>query len=174
MLDFAFKVAEYRELTDALVPAKFWRDWVNMFKAGKPFYPSEEHVEKLQLKEIEKVFNIDTAVLDDETLALLDQCDFDEYKDMVGEWEATVGDVSVVPPPAGVAAVAAGLGGKLTHNRIVGHIVNRLHEICYPDKPGAPRPIFPVFPFKGILLGRPFAGKSSCLKLISQSMNPNQ
>ncbi len=55
-----------------------------------------------------------------------------------------------------------------SENKIVGHIINRLQEICYPVQPGAPRPIFPVFPVKVLVLGKPFAGKTDALRLVEK------
>jgi len=55
-----------------------------------------------------------------------------------------------------------------TENKILGHIINRLQDMCYPVQPGAPKPIFPVFPLKAIVLGKPFAGKTSALKNVQQ------
>jgi hypothetical protein len=55
-----------------------------------------------------------------------------------------------------------------SENKIVGHIINRLQEICYPVQPGAPRPIFPVFPVKVLVLGKPFAGKTDALRLLEK------
>lgn len=56
-----------------------------------------------------------------------------------------------------------------TENKIVGHIVNKLQELCYPTQPGAPRPVFPEFPLGVCLLGKPFTFKTSALKLVEQS-----
>ena len=49
--------------------------------------------------------------------------------------------------------------------RILGPIVNRVQEICYPVQTGAPKPLFPVFPLKVVLMGKPFAGKTSALNI---------
>lgn len=51
-------------------------------------------------------------------------------------------------------------------NKIVGHIIHKLQEIVYPVQPGAPKPIFPAFPLKVALLGKPFAGKTSSLEIV--------
>lgn len=53
-------------------------------------------------------------------------------------------------------------------NKIVGHIIQRLHDICYPVQPGAPKPIFPVFPLKAVVLGKPFVGKTTALKTVGK------
>lgn len=78
IFDFSCKVAEYRELTDNFIPPKIWRDWINLFRAGKPLYPVENDTE--QSKDLEKVFNTDTAKMSEDTHNLLDDCDFSEYK----------------------------------------------------------------------------------------------
>ena len=75
--DFSSKVAEYRELTDDLIPPKLWRDWVNLFKSGKPLYPE---VKTNEIKDIDKLFNADMAAMGEDTAKLLDECDFNEYK----------------------------------------------------------------------------------------------
>lgn len=73
---------------------------------------------------------------------------------MIGEWECT--DLaSTEKPPA--------------DNKILGYVVKRLTDICFPVQPGAPKPIFPNFPLKVIVIGKPFTGKSSSLKIVEQS-----
>jgi hypothetical protein len=72
---------------------------------------------------------------------------------MIGEWEPTnQTKFSTLPE----------------ENKIIGHVVNRLREICYPEQPGAPKPIFPQFFLKAVLLGKPFAGKTNALKNFEQ------
>lgn len=153
IVDLSCKVAEYRELTDDLIPPKLWRDWHNLFRTGKPLYPEEKPLENL--KELDKVFNADSAYMDEFTIQLLDEHDFTEYKEMIGEWE----------PPEKIN------GDINLENKIVGHIINRLHEMCYPPQPDAPKPVFPPFPLKVVLLGKPFTGKTSALKFIQESNN---
>lgn len=150
IFDFSFKVAEYRELTDDFIPPKLWRDWLNLFRTGQPLYPTES----ADLKEIEKVFSYDTANMSEDTLKLLDDTDFNEYKEMMGDWEPT-------EKPQGMEMAPV-------ENKIVGHIISRLHDMVYPPQPGAPRPVFPTFPMKAIILGKPFAGKTSALKIVEQ------
>jgi hypothetical protein len=80
IFDFACKVSEYRELTDDLIPPKLWRDWLSMFRAGKPIYDENKNLENRSYKEIEKTFNADVVTMDEEKIKLLDECDFNEYK----------------------------------------------------------------------------------------------
>lgn len=75
--NFSSKVAEYRELTDDLIPPKLWRDWVNLFRSGQPLYPE---IRAKDAKDIEILFNADMASMGEETIKLLDECDFNEYK----------------------------------------------------------------------------------------------
>ena len=72
---------------------------------------------------------------------------------MMGEWEAPE-QFSFEKPP--------------TENKVLGHIVKRLQEISYPVQPGSPKPVFPVFPLKAIVIGKPFTGKTSSLKKVGQ------
>ena len=88
IFDFALKVSEYRELTDDLIPPKLWRDWLSLFRAGKPIYEepkSEQELKEKGFKEIEKIFNSDFVKMDEDKIKLLDQCDFDEYKVIEGQ-----------------------------------------------------------------------------------------
>lgn len=153
IFDFSYKVAEYRELTDNFIPPKVWRDWVSMFRAGKPL----DHEEKdlTNLKDLDIIFNADTATMDDETHQILDEYDFKEYKNMIGEWE---------PPNKPSSAEIV-----VNENKLVGHIVKRLQDIVYPMPPSEPLPVFPPFPIKIALLGKPFAGKTLALKALQDS-----
>ncbi len=149
------KVAEYRELTDDLIPPKLWRDWLSMFRSGEPIYEEIKIQEGGKgFKEIESIFNADIVSMNEEKAKLLDEFDFKEYKEMIGEWEFTEQITSEKPP---------------AENKILGHIIQRLHDIVYPVQPGAPKPIFPEFPLKVVVLGKPFAGKTTALKSVAKS-----
>ncbi|WAR24394.1 SPEF2-like protein [Mya arenaria] len=90
IVDFSGKVAEYRELTNNLVPAKLMRDWRAQFEAGIPLYEK-------------KAITEDTGptpeqVIEEERLNLLDEGDFIEYKNMVGEWQPPEGSETIHLP----------------------------------------------------------------------------
>ena len=162
IIDFACKEAEYRELTNNLIPPTLWRHWRNPLIAGLPLYNKAEPAaiedpKERNLREIEKAFASDTGFMTEEQKQLLDECDFNEYKDLMGEWE--------MPEQIVVSKEKKEIGQS--DNKVVGHIVNRLHNICYPEQPGAPAPIFPQFPLKAIVLGKPFAGKTTALKALA-------
>lgn len=155
IFDFSSKVAEYRELTDDLIPPKLWRDWLNLFRNGEPIYEeAKTDSDGKGFKEIENVFNTDIVSMNEDKIKLLDDCDFDEYKEMMGEWEFPENmSTEKVPPP----------------NTILGHIIQRLQDHCYPVKPGSPKPVFPEFPLKVVVLGKPFVGKTTALKTVAKS-----
>lgn len=74
---------------------------------------------------------------------------------MIGEWEPVekINNIDLSP----------------VDNKIIGFIIHKLQELCHPTQPGSPKPIFPVFPLKVALLGKPFAGKTTALKIVQQS-----
>jgi hypothetical protein len=71
---------------------------------------------------------------------------------MIGEWEPESNGILTMPQD----------------NKITGYVVNRLHNMCYPVEPGAPVPIFPNFPLKTLIIGKPFSGKTSALLSLQQ------
>ncbi|XP_052777050.1 sperm flagellar protein 2-like isoform X2 [Mya arenaria] len=144
IVDFSGKVAEYRELTNNLVPAKLMRDWRAQFEAGIPLYEK-------------KAITEDTGptpeqVIEEERLNLLDEGDFIEYKNMVGEWQPPEGSETIHLP---------------RDNPIVGHVVQRLMNMVYPAQARPAPPEFPPFPIRACVLGKAFAGKSSCIQHIA-------
>ena len=153
IFDLSYKTAEYRELTDRFISPKIWRDWISLFKAGKPLDHDEKYLEKL--KDLEIIFNADTVTMDAETHQLLDEYDFYEYKDMIGDWES--------PNKSGKNDILS------NENRIIGYIVKRLQNLVYPIPAPEPSPIFPMFPIRIAILGKPFAGKTTALKYLKKS-----
>jgi len=86
IFEFSCKVADYRELTDDLIPPKIWRDWLNLFREGKPLYqeiPKSVNETKGGIKDFEKLFNTDVVAMDESKIKLLDECDFQEYKVLI-------------------------------------------------------------------------------------------
>ncbi|XP_063114134.1 sperm flagellar protein 2 isoform X3 [Cavia porcellus] len=151
ILDLSFKVADYRILTNNLIPFKMMHDWKELFFHGKPIYenvsikyipdkPSEE-----QLTEMDK-------------RNLLDSNDYEEYKNMVGEWALPREMVDNLPP---------------SNNPILGHALHRLIEKSLPPQVEATEPELPSFAVKGCLLGKTLSGKTITLKSL-QSEFPIQ
>ncbi|XP_072272687.1 sperm flagellar protein 2 isoform X2 [Pyxicephalus adspersus] len=149
MVDLVTKTGEYRELTNRLIPNKVMREWKEVFISGLPLYeeasldplPSEPTPE--QLVELEKE-------------NLLNDKDFEEYKNMSGEWILSE-DFGVKTPE--------------TNNNILGHVVHRLLDIVNPPPANTPPPGFPPFPIKGCVLGKTFTGKSNCLKHLAKAFS---
>lgn len=137
-----------------MIPAKVWREWNALFVANKAFFDDEPIVDGENGQE-----QLDTklhaqTVLQDESLKLLDEGDFNEYRNMIGEWE----------PPQGSQSATAIPHVPPEDNPILGFVVNRLHELVHPAADKIPPPMFPAFGLKIIVLGKSFAGKSAVLK----------
>jgi hypothetical protein len=77
IFDLTCKAGEYRNLTDNLIPPKIWRDWISIFRVGLPLYPEDEPQEVEQKDQ--------QVPVDEETMKLLDECDFFEYKVKIKE-----------------------------------------------------------------------------------------
>ncbi|XP_048580748.1 sperm flagellar protein 2 [Nematostella vectensis] len=142
IVDFSCKVGEYRELTEKLIPPKLFREWKDLFLQGIPLY--EEKILGLTAAEIQKEREIEV-----EKENLLDEGDFMEYKNLMGEW---------VPPEE------LQIPGPPKDNAVLGHIIQRLFNIVSPPEKPPPPPEFPPFPIKACFLGKFFSGKSSVVK----------
>ncbi|XP_005100478.1 sperm flagellar protein 2 isoform X2 [Aplysia californica] len=144
VVDFSCKVAEYRELTNNLLPAKLMREWKLLFTSGQPLYEKvEQEVSELTPEQ----------VLEEDRQQLLDEGDFMEYKNMNGEWQAPE---------------ASEIEGPPRNNPVVGHIVQRLFNIVHPPTPPPPPPEFAPFPVRACVLGKVFSGKTSCVKRLAE------
>ncbi|XP_021117165.1 sperm flagellar protein 2 isoform X2 [Heterocephalus glaber] len=146
ILDLSTKVADYRMLTNNLIPLKMMRDWKELFFHGKPIYeqtsikhmpanPSEE-----QLRELDK-------------RDLLDSKDYEEYKNMVGEWTVPEEMVDNLPP---------------SNNSILGHVLHRLIEKSLPPQAEPTEPEMPSFAIKGCVLGKTLSGKTITLNTLQR------
>ncbi|XP_054209510.1 sperm flagellar protein 2 isoform X7 [Homo sapiens] len=146
IVDLSTKVADYRMLTNNLIPYKLMHDWKELFFNAKPIYeqasvktlpanPSRE-----QLTELEK-------------RDLLDTNDYEEYKNMVGEWALPEEMVDNLPP---------------SNNCILGHILHRLAEKSLPPRAESTTPELPSFAVKGCLLGKTLSGKTTILRSLQK------
>lgn len=105
----------------SLIPAKIWREWNALFVGDRPFFDDEQRTKENENEEQEEKLHAQT-VLQEESLKILDEGDFNEYRNMIGEWE----------PPANSYSATT-----ITHippldNPIFGYIVNRLHNLVHP------------------------------------------
>ncbi|XP_057298976.1 sperm flagellar protein 2-like isoform X2 [Hydractinia symbiolongicarpus] len=144
IVDFACKVGEYRELTEKHLPPKIVREWKALFLNSKPLY--EYPVVEVD-PEAEELL-----ALEESKQTLLDEEDFLEYKNFVGEWIPVEGQSSVVK-----------------ENTVLGFILKRLNNILYPPTPPPPEPEFPAFPIKVCVLGKFFSGKTRAIQQIAST-----
>ncbi|XP_042546463.1 sperm flagellar protein 2 [Dipodomys spectabilis] len=144
ILDLSTKVADYRMLTNNLIPYKMMHDWKELFFNGKPIYeqvrPGLPRSSSGELIELEK-------------RNLLDSNDYEEYKNMVGEWAVPEELIENLPP---------------SNNSILGHVLQRLIEKSLPPQIESTEPEIPSFAVKGCLLGKTLSGKTSILKALQK------
>ena len=108
----------------SLIPAKIWREWNALFVADRPFFDDEPRIREIDQEELdrnEQKLHAQT-VLQNESLQILDEGDFNEYRNMIGEWE----------PPAGSQSATAITHVPPPDNPILGYVVNRIHDLVHP------------------------------------------
>ncbi|XP_042089813.1 sperm flagellar protein 2 isoform X2 [Ovis aries] len=147
ILDLSTKVADYRLLTNNLIPYKLMHDWKELFFHGKPIY------EQASLRHLPAKLSAEHLV-EMEKRNLLDNNDYEEYKNMVGEWALPEEMVENLPP---------------SNNCILGHVIHRLIESSLPPQVESTVPELPSFAIKGCLLGKTFSGKTTALKALEKS-----
>uniref|UniRef100_A0A2K6TZ93 Sperm flagellar 2 n=1 Tax=Saimiri boliviensis boliviensis TaxID=39432 RepID=A0A2K6TZ93_SAIBB len=146
IVDLSTKVADYRMLTNNLIPYKLMHDWKELFFNGKPIYeqasvkPLPANPSREQLTELEK-------------RDLLDTNDYEDYKNMVGEWALPEEMIDNVPP---------------SNNCILGHVLRRLFEKSLPPQAVSTTPELPSFAVKGCLLGKTLSGKTTILRSLQK------
>ncbi|XP_008573011.1 PREDICTED: sperm flagellar protein 2 [Galeopterus variegatus] len=141
IIDLSTKVADYRMLTNNLIPHKLMHDWKELFFHGKPIY-EQASIKLLSAKPSTE------QLIELEKRNLLDNNDFEEYKNMVGEW-ALPEEMADNPPPS--------------NNCILGHVLHRLVEKSLPPQVESTVPELPSFAVKGCLLGKTLSGKTTTL-----------
>uniref|UniRef100_G3UIR3 Sperm flagellar 2 n=1 Tax=Loxodonta africana TaxID=9785 RepID=G3UIR3_LOXAF len=146
ILDLSTKVADYRMLTNNLIPYKLMHDWKELFFNGKPIY-EQAKIKYLPAKPSEE------QIIELEKRDLLDGKDYEEYKNMVGEWSLPEEMVDNLPP---------------SNNSILGHVLHRLIEKTLPSQAESTVPEVPSFAIKGCLLGKTFSGKTTSLKSLQK------
>ncbi|XP_059863060.1 sperm flagellar protein 2 [Delphinus delphis] len=147
ILDLSTKVADYRMLTNNLIPYKLMHDWKELFFNGKPIY------EQASLKHLPAKLSAE-QLIELEKRDLLDNKDYEDYKNMVGEWALPEEMVDNIPP---------------SNNCILGHVIHRLIESSLPSQVESTVPELPSFVIKGCVLGKTFSGKTTALKSLEKS-----
>lgn len=109
----------------SLIPAKVWREWNALFVGDRPLFDDEQRKAEQESEQHEQKLHAQT-VLQDESLKILDEGDFNEYRNMIGEWE----------PPAGSQSSTVITQIPPSDNPIFGYVVNRLHNLVHPSAVG--------------------------------------
>ncbi|CAK6444122.1 unnamed protein product [Pipistrellus nathusii] len=146
ILDLSTKVAEYRLLTNNLIPHKIMHDWKELFFYGKPIY------EQASIKDMPARPSTE-QLIEMEKRDLLDNNDYEEYKNMVGEWALPEEMIENLPP---------------SNNCILGHVVHRLTEKSLPPQIESIVSEVPSCAIKGCILGKPFSGKTTAIKALEK------
>ncbi|XP_058535993.1 sperm flagellar protein 2 isoform X1 [Ochotona princeps] len=146
ILDLSTKVADYRMLTNNLIPHKMMHDWKELFFNGKPIY-EQASIKQLAAKPTEE------QLVELEKRDLLDSKDYDDYKNMVGEW-ALPEEMADNQPPS--------------NNQILGHVLHRLIEKSLPPQVESAEPELLSSAVKGCILGKTFSGKTTILQSLQK------
>ncbi|KAK2837810.1 hypothetical protein Q5P01_015022 [Channa striata] len=128
IVDLATKVGEYRLLSGNLIPQKLMREWKELLLNGLPLY----ELTKGPKPAID--FSAPLDPVEHEKQELLNNQDYDEYANMVGEWTWQEDEGAYKLP--------------LTNNNILGHVVQRLRNIIHPPSIEPSTPLFPPFTLK--------------------------
>ncbi|XP_071339395.1 sperm flagellar protein 2 [Trachinotus anak] len=149
IVDLATKVGEYRLLTANLIPEKLMREWKELLFRGLPLY------EPIKGQQPGFEFSTPLDPVDLKRQEILNNQDYDEYTNMVGEW--------AWPEEAGEAKLPPAT------NNILGHVVLRLRNIVNPPIMEPSAPSFPHFTLKACVLGKFCSGKTTCLAKIAEA-----
>uniref|UniRef100_A0A3Q0RAG0 Calponin-homology (CH) domain-containing protein n=1 Tax=Amphilophus citrinellus TaxID=61819 RepID=A0A3Q0RAG0_AMPCI len=148
IVDLATKAGEYRLLTGTLIPEKLMREWKELLFSDLPLYEP--------IKDRQPGFEFSTPLdsVELQKQEILNNQDYDEYTNMVGEWEFPEEAEEVKLPVT---------------NNILGHIVQRLRNIVDPPISEPSFPLFSRFTLKACVLGKFCSGKTTCLSKIAEA-----
>nr|CAH8873488.1 unnamed protein product [Trichobilharzia regenti] len=191
LLQFAMNVAEYRTYTGKLIPLRLFRQWKIEFLHGlllddslpKPKH-TEDPVEEELTNQADQLELVPSQVFEEQQ-ALLDDCDLDEYQNLVGDWDLTkIGTVHMKSLPSELTPHIQGQPVEwidfhdelksselklpndiclLKSNPVLEWIIKRLCKINYPATPEPIESCLPQFPIKMALLGKPLSGKTTII-----------
>ncbi|XP_066514487.1 sperm flagellar protein 2-like isoform X1 [Hoplias malabaricus] len=149
IVDLATKSGEYRMLMANVIPLKLQREWKELYFTGKPLYEVSERELGTEPAEPSPEQAVEL-----EKLNILNQQDYNEYTNMMGEW--------AWPDKEGECRA------QPTNNDILGHIVTRVQNIVNPPGPSDLSPQFPNFTLRACVLGKICSGKTTCLNKIKE------
>uniref|UniRef100_A0A3Q3KET1 Calponin-homology (CH) domain-containing protein n=1 Tax=Monopterus albus TaxID=43700 RepID=A0A3Q3KET1_MONAL len=150
IVDLATKVGEYRLITGNLIPEKLMKEWKELLFRGLPLY------EPVKGQQPGFEFSTPLDPVDLKKQEILNNQDYDEYSNMVGEWTWPEEAGATKSPP--------------TNNNILGHVVQRLRNIVLPPIIEPSSPSFPHFNLKACVLGKFCSGKTTCLTKIAEGI----
>ncbi|XP_068167289.1 sperm flagellar protein 2 [Antennarius striatus] len=147
IVDLATKIGEYRLLTGNLIPNKLMKEWMELLLKGLPLYEPS----KIQPG---SDFSTPSDPVELKKQETLNNQDYDEYTNMVGDW--------AWPEEAGEPKLPP------TNNDILGHVIGRLRSITPRPRSASSVAPFPQFKLKACVLGKFCSGKSTCLSKIAK------
>ncbi|XP_047185286.1 sperm flagellar protein 2 isoform X2 [Scophthalmus maximus] len=149
IVDLATKVGEYRLITANLIPEKRMREWKELLISGLPLYEP--------IKGQQPGFELSTSLnpVELKKQEKLNNLDYDEYTNMVGEWTWPEEAGETKSPP--------------TNNSFLGHVVLRVRNIVHPPAVELTSTSFPHFTLKACVLGKLCSGKTTCLAKIAKA-----
>ncbi|XP_015227977.1 PREDICTED: sperm flagellar protein 2 [Cyprinodon variegatus] len=150
MVDLATTVGEYHMLTGNVPTDKKNKEWKELFLRGIPFY------EPRNPSQPEPGFSVSLDSLQLKKLEVLNNLDYEEYINMVGEW--------LWPKD--------GHGPKLPPgpNNTLAHVVHQLQTLAHPPIVESSASSFPRFRIKACILGKFCSGKTTCLAKIAEAL----
>uniref|UniRef100_A0A3Q2EKU9 Uncharacterized protein n=1 Tax=Cyprinodon variegatus TaxID=28743 RepID=A0A3Q2EKU9_CYPVA len=153
MVDLATTVGEYHMLTGNVPTDKKNKEWKELFLRGIPFY------EPRNPSQPEPGFSVSLDSLQLKKLEVLNNLDYEEYINMVGEW--------LWPKD--------GHGPKLPPgpNNTLAHVVHQLQTLAHPPIVESSASSFPRFRIKACILGKFCSGKTTCLAKIAEVLSTN-
>ncbi|XP_047246702.1 sperm flagellar protein 2 isoform X3 [Girardinichthys multiradiatus] len=150
IVDLATKVGEYRLLTGNLAPEKKNKEWKELFLKGVPLY------EPIRNFQPEPAFFTPLTPSEFQKQEILNNLDYDEYTNMVGEWAWPEDAEDTKLPPS--------------TNDILAYVVQRLRKMAHPSIVESSAPSVPRFRIKACVLGMFGSGKTSCLSKIGEAL----
>ncbi|KAM4579456.1 sperm flagellar protein 2 [Fundulus diaphanus] len=151
IVDLATQVGEYRLSTgsSSLLPEKKSKELKELFLRGVPLYEPRN-------SEPDSGFFSSTNPSELKKQETLNNLDYNEYTNMVGEWAWPTDSGETKLPPS--------------TNSILAHVLRRLRKIAHPPTVESSAPSFSQFRIKACVLSKFCSGKTSCLAKIGEAL----
>uniref|UniRef100_A0A3Q2UNN6 Sperm flagellar 2 n=1 Tax=Fundulus heteroclitus TaxID=8078 RepID=A0A3Q2UNN6_FUNHE len=149
IVDLATQVGEYRLSTGSLLPEKKSKELKELFLRGVSLYEPRN-------SEPESGFFLSTNPSELKKQEILNNLDYNEYTNMVGEWAWPMDSGETKLPPS--------------TNIILAHVLQRLRKIAHSPTVESSAPSFSQFRIKACVLSKFCSGKTSCLAKIGEAL----